>query len=86
VVIGTPNTARGLLVGEIFDPNQKHHRPLLLRQWRKDAEQLTVLECPILTAVDPRKLGLGDFQQRIGYAAAPLAVLIVQKSVVEDRV
>jgi hypothetical protein len=83
--IGTPSTRRRL-VGEILDPDQQQHRPLLLGQCRKGAKQITVLERPILTPLNPRQLGLRDLDQCIRHATPPLADLIAEESIVKDRV
>jgi hypothetical protein len=45
-----------------------------------------VLECPILTAVNPWQLSLGDLRQCVGNAVPSLAMLLTPESVVEDRV
>jgi hypothetical protein len=65
---------RRLSVREILDPDQQQHRTLFLGQTRKGAEQIPLLECPMLAAIDSRQLGRGCLQRCASHAALALAV------------
>jgi hypothetical protein len=59
---------------------------LLLLQFRKTAQKITMSERPFLPALDTRLLGLQDFRQRSAPEIAPLAPSIGDKPMVQDRV
>jgi len=57
--------ARSLFVGEVLNADQQQHRSLLLRQCRKGAQQIAMLERRFLPAINSRQPGLGDIRQRV---------------------
>ena len=65
---------RRFLVGEVLDPDQQKHRPLLLRQCRKGTQQIPMLQHRKLPAVDTWQFGL--LRQGVVWASPPQAMLI----------
>jgi hypothetical protein len=59
---------------------------LLLRQFCKATQKITMNERPFLPALDTRLLDLQDLRQRPAPEIAPLAPSISNKSMVQDRV
>src|SRR6516165_4318869 len=78
---GHSQYTRRLLVREVLDPDQQKHRPLLLRQCRKAAQQIPMFEHGMLPAVDTRQFRL--LRQRVVWVSPPQPMLIGPKPVVK---
>jgi hypothetical protein len=71
---------------EILYGDEQQHRALLLRQLGKAAQKIAVGERLFLPALDTGLLGLQDFGQRPVPDISPLATLVGNKPMVQNRV